>query len=141
MKATMIVQQLGNWTQSRGPLHGRLSAAFERAIEQGLILPGTRLPAERILAEALTLGAVLEHRSPVDIQRPATDVATFQLGPAHSGAYPFDDQVPLQLGDGADDDDDGAAQRAARVDVLPEADELDLQVVELYLAAATDGPL
>jgi hypothetical protein len=31
------------------------------------------------------------------------DVTPLQLGQAHSGAYPFDDQVPLQFGDRADD--------------------------------------
>lgn len=61
----------------------------------------------------------------------AADVAAFQLGPAHAAPHPFHDQVALQLGDGADDDHHGAAQRAARVDVLPEADELDVEVVHL----------
>ncbi len=70
-----------------------------------------------------------EHRSPVDIQRPAADVAAFQLSPAHPGAYSLDDQVSLQLGNRADDDDDGAAQRTAGVDVLAEAGELDAQVL------------
>lgn len=55
METTAIVQQLGNWTQARGPLHERLSAAFVQAIGRGAILPGTRLPAERVLAEALAL--------------------------------------------------------------------------------------
>src|ERR1700690_2881788 len=55
MDANALVQQLGNWTQGKGSLHRRLSAAFERAVEQGLILPGTRVPAERTLAEALSL--------------------------------------------------------------------------------------
>ena len=55
METAAIVQQLGNWTQAKGPLHGRLSAAFVQAIGRGAILPGTRLPAERILAEALAL--------------------------------------------------------------------------------------
>jgi DNA-binding transcriptional MocR family regulator len=55
MQIYEFTQQLGNWTQTKGPLHGRLAAAFVHAIEQGLILPGTRVPSERTLAEALTL--------------------------------------------------------------------------------------
>lgn len=55
MDVHAVIQQLGNWTLAKGPLHGRLSAAFEQAIGQGLIVPGTRLPSERALAEALAL--------------------------------------------------------------------------------------
>jgi DNA-binding transcriptional MocR family regulator len=55
MEAHALAQQLGNWTLLKGPLHGRLSAAFERAIGQGLIVPGTRVPSERALAAALVL--------------------------------------------------------------------------------------
>jgi hypothetical protein len=65
------------------------------------------------------VGSVLEHRGAVDVQRPTPDVAALQLCAAHASTYPLDDQVPLQLGDGADDDDNGAAQRAARIDVSP----------------------
>ena len=60
------------------------------------------------LAEALSLSAVPKHGGTIDIQRPAADVAAFQFGPAHTGPYPFEDQVPLQLGDRADDDNDVA---------------------------------
>ena len=55
MDFNALVQQLGNWTQAKGSLHGRLRTALEQAIQRGLILPGTRLPAERTLAEALAL--------------------------------------------------------------------------------------
>ena len=47
--------------------------------------------------------------------------------PAHS----LDDQVTFEFGDGADDDHDGPAQRAGSVDLLAEADELDVEPVEL----------
>jgi hypothetical protein len=60
---------------------------------------------------ALSVGSVPEHRGPVDLQRPAANVAALQFRLAHSGAYPLDDQVPLQLGDCADDDDNGPPQR------------------------------
>ena len=55
MEINEITRVLGNWTDAKGSLHSRLGEALERGIEQGLILPGTRLPAERTLAKALTL--------------------------------------------------------------------------------------
>ena len=56
---------------------------------------------------------------------------SFELGSPHAGSHPLDDQRTFQFGDRSDDDDDGAAQRAARIDLLTEADELDVEVVEL----------
>jgi DNA-binding transcriptional MocR family regulator len=50
-----VIRQLGNWTETRGSLHARLGAALQRAIAQGLLPPGVRLPAERSLAQALAL--------------------------------------------------------------------------------------
>ena len=44
---------LGAWTEGKGPLYSRLAAALRASIAQGLIAPGTRLPAERSLAELL----------------------------------------------------------------------------------------
>ena len=41
------------------------------------------------------------------MQWTAPSLTAFEAGAPHSGTHPFDDQVPLQLGDGADDDDDG----------------------------------
>ena len=55
----------------------------------------------------------------------------FEPGAPHAGADPLDDQVAFEFGDGADDDHDGAAQRAAGVDLLAEADELDVEPVQL----------
>jgi hypothetical protein len=52
-------------------------------------------------------------------------MAAFKAGAPHAGAHPLDDQVALELGDGADDDDQGAPQWAAGVDLLAETDELD----------------
>ena len=54
-----------------------------------------------------------------------------QFGATHAGTDPFDDQVTFQLGDRTEDDNDGAAQRAGRVDVFAEADELDAETAEL----------
>ena len=46
---------LGNWSIGSGPLHARLSRGIQSAIQRGLIMPGSRLPAERELAKALAV--------------------------------------------------------------------------------------
>ena len=56
------------------------------------------------LAKALALAAVSLDGGTVQFERIAADVAAFKAGAPHAGAYPFDNQVALQLGDGADDD-------------------------------------
>jgi hypothetical protein len=68
-------------------------------------------------------------------------VAAFESGPAHAGPDSFDDEVPLQLGDGAADDHDGAAEWAAGIEVLAEADVLDVEAVEFvqHLEEVADG--
>ncbi len=53
------------------------------------------------------------------------------LARPHAGAHPLDDQAALQLSDGADDDHDRPTQRAGGVDLFAEADELDVQPVQL----------
>ena len=75
--------------------------------------------------------AVPEDGSAVECERRATDVPAFQAGAPHAGADPLDDQVPFEFGDGANDDDDGAAQRPGGIDLLTEADELNPQVIQL----------
>ena len=75
--------------------------------------------------------AVLLDSGTVQYQRLAADVLTFETSAPHAGAHPFDDQAAFEFGDGADDDDDGAAQRAAGVDVFPEADVLDAYPIQL----------
>jgi len=67
-------------------------------------------------------------RLAIDFQGRASNVEAFQLGAPHAGAHPLDDQIAFQLSNGADDDDDSAPQRAAGVDVLAEADELDVEM-------------
>ncbi len=65
------------------------------------------------------------------VQWIAADVPAFEPGSAHAGAHSLDDQVAFELGDRTDDDDDGPAQRAGRVDLFAEADELDIDAVQL----------
>ena len=84
----------------------------------------------RDVGQAVAPIAVPEDSNPVDLERTPADMPALQPGPAHPGTYPFDDEVPLQLGDGADDDDDGPSQRATGIEVLPKTYELDLQMVE-----------
>lgn len=55
METESIVRVLGNWSSRRGPLHHRLTSALEDAMKQGLLPSGTRVPAERNLAEALAI--------------------------------------------------------------------------------------
>ncbi len=57
-------------------------------------------------------------------------MAALEARPAHAGAHPLDDQVALELGDHRDDDHHGPAEWAAGVELLAEADELDIEAVE-----------
>jgi hypothetical protein len=90
----------------------------------------------------LTTSSIPKNSSPIDIEWPATDMPSFEPGPAHTCSHPLDDEVPFEFSDSPDDDDDGPAERAAGIEVLAEADELDGQVVELieHLKEVPDGP-
>lgn len=46
---------LGGWRQGEGPAYRRLAAALKAAIDRGDYRAGSRLPAERILARALSV--------------------------------------------------------------------------------------
>ena len=83
------------------------------------------------LAEALATSTVTKQGGPVDVERPATDMPALESGAPHTGPDPLDDQVPLQLRDGSDDNDNGPTQRTAGIEVLTEADKLDAEMVEL----------
>ena len=83
------------------------------------------------LAQAQAAATITEDGIAIELERMTSDVAAFEPGAPHAGAHPFDDEVALEFGDHADDGDDGAAQRPAGIDLLAEADELDVEVVEL----------
>jgi hypothetical protein len=83
------------------------------------------------LTQALAAAAIAENGFAVDGDGLTADVAILELGSAHAGFHSLDDQVAFELGDRTDDDDDGPAQRAGRVDALAKADELDVEAVEL----------
>ena len=55
VSAAMLVELIGPWAYGADPLNEQLAAALARAIEVGLLPPGTRLPAERELARELAL--------------------------------------------------------------------------------------
>jgi hypothetical protein len=93
------------------------------------------------LAETLTSVAIVEDSNAIDVEWSTADMSSFQAGATHACAHPFDDEIPLQLGDGTDDDDNGSPQRAASIQVFTEADELDVEVVELvqHFEEVADG--
>ncbi|GHO64020.1 GntR family transcriptional regulator [Ktedonobacter sp. SOSP1-52] len=55
MDLTTLMKILGAWSQAPGPLYRLLAQTFRLAILEGDLPPGTRLPAERMLAEALAV--------------------------------------------------------------------------------------
>jgi hypothetical protein len=83
------------------------------------------------LSETASALTVAEHGITIELEWTSSDVAAFKTRPAHTGADPLDDQAPFEFGDGADDDDQGSAQGTAGVDLLAEADELDVDAVQL----------
>jgi hypothetical protein len=83
------------------------------------------------LADALTTLTVLLDGGAVQHQRSSADALAFETGAPHAGAHSFDYQVTFEFGDGADDDYDGAAQRAAGIDVFPKRDVLDPYSIQL----------
>jgi DNA-binding transcriptional MocR family regulator len=55
VSATGLAELIGRWADGADPLNEQLADALARAIEVGLLPPGTRLPAERELARELAL--------------------------------------------------------------------------------------
>lgn len=55
VSSAALVELLGPWATGADPLNEQLADALTRAIEVGLLPPGTRLPAERELARELAL--------------------------------------------------------------------------------------
>src|ERR1019366_4906357 len=81
----------------------------------------------RQLSQAMALLAITEDGGSIEDQSLPSDMTSFELGPPHAGAHSLDDQAALQLSDGADDDHHRPAGRPAGIDLLLEADELDVQ--------------
>ncbi len=55
VSAQALLELIGPWADGADPLNEQLADALTRAIEVGLLPPGTRLPAERELARELAL--------------------------------------------------------------------------------------
>lgn len=88
-------------------------------------------PGAGQLAETLAALAIPEDGGAIEVERRPSDTLALEPGAAHAGAHSLDDQVAFQFSDRADNDDDGAAQRAASVDLFAERHELDVETVQL----------
>src|SRR5262245_53417206 len=53
--ASTLVELLGDWTTTHGPLYRRLAGALATGIKAGDLPAGQRLPSERDLAKMLTV--------------------------------------------------------------------------------------
>jgi hypothetical protein len=84
----------------------------------------------RQVAEGLAVLPITEQRNAIDLQWSPADLLTFEAGTPHPGAHSFYNKVAFEFGDGADNDDHGPAKGYTGVNVLSEADELYIFVVE-----------
>jgi len=55
MTPSALAGILGKWSDGEGPVYRRLARALTAAIDRGELEPGSRLPAERVLAEGLAV--------------------------------------------------------------------------------------
>ena len=83
------------------------------------------------LTQAFATATIADDGLAIDLDRLPTDVPAFQPGSPHAGLDSFNDQVAFELRDRAEDDHDGPARRAGRIDRFAERDELDVEAVDL----------
>src|SRR5581483_1226906 len=76
--------------------------------------------------QAVSVDAVAQHAGTINLRRAAPDTLALELGAPHAGTYPFDDQVAFEFRHGGNERHQGPAQRAACIQLFPEADELDV---------------
>src|ERR1035438_10222725 len=77
------------------------------------------------------MSTFVQHCVPIDVEWLAADMAAFEFSAAHASPDPLDYQTAFKFGHRRDDgDDDGAARWAARIQLLTEADELDVDMAE-----------
>jgi len=55
VEAQSLVRHLGSWSLGKGPLQQKLARGLTQAVRNGFLIPGSRLPSERMLAQALML--------------------------------------------------------------------------------------
>ena len=94
------------------------------------------------LAEALPLMVIAQDAAAIELEGFAADVTAFELGAAHAGAHPLDDEIAFEFRNGADNHHHCPTQRAAGIDLLAKADELDVQMIQLIenFEEVFDGP-
>jgi hypothetical protein len=83
------------------------------------------------ISQALASSAFLKNSDPIDFEWPPADMPSLQPSPAHPCPYSFDDEIPFEFCDSAEDDRDGPPEWPASIKILLEADELDVEMVEL----------
>lgn len=93
------------------------------------------------LAQTVASAAVQKDGFAIENKRLPPDVPSFELCSPHAGSDPLGDQVAFEFGDGSDDDHDGAAQRAARVDLLTERIEFQLEYVSSVRRTKDTSPV
>lgn len=110
----------------------------EHAVDGGA---GCMMPF-RQLAETLAALTIPQDGGTVEIEGLTSDVPAFEPGAAHTCPHPLDDEVAFEFGDGADDDNDRSAERPSGVDLLAEADELDVHPVQFveHVQEVFNGP-
>ena len=81
-------------------------------------------------AQTEAMGTIAEQGLAIYVESGTANVQAFHFCSPHAGPHAFDNKVAFEFGDGADDDDHGTAQRPAGVEILPEAEELNVQMVE-----------
>jgi hypothetical protein len=93
------------------------------------------------LAQTEAMGTITEQGFPVNVEPRTADILAFQLSSPHTGPHALNNKVTFQFGNSADDDHHGAAQWTARVELFTEADELQVEVVQLieYFQEVPDG--
>ena len=84
----------------------------------------------RKLSQAVSSLPIPQDRGAIKNQRCSSDVPAFEFRPPHAGTNSLDDQAALQLRDRTDDDHHCPAQRPTGIDLLLEADELDVEPVQ-----------
>jgi len=75
--------------------------------------------------------AIFDDLLPIDVQPRPPDLTPFEPRTMHSRPNALDDQISLQLANGGNNYDQGATERRVCIDILAEADESDIQAVEL----------
>ena len=78
-------------------------------------------------AQAHPAATIMKNRLAIDVEGLAADVPAFEFRPTHAGSDAFDYQRSFQLGDCADDHDDGSAECATGIDIFAERNELDAE--------------